>query len=177
MKETSRTCRETSQLSAMLSSHRFSKEYVAGSCPNPSRGRLCVSDKTMELTRGVNNKWFTVQSLRSFVASQVLTAASVFWDAAPCSLAETDHWFRVIVLLMEAVSTSETSVNSCEIHGATSRNTIIFICTVSVKMVLLYSRLSYLVMLYQFNRLFCVELIERILMHDEMEIERTGETK
>jgi hypothetical protein len=115
MKETSRTCRETSQLSAMLSSHRFSKEYVAGSCPNPSRGRLCVSDKTMELTRGVNNKWFTVQSLCSFVASQVLTAASVFWDAAPCSLAETDQWFRVIVLLMEAVSTSETSVNFCEI--------------------------------------------------------------
>jgi hypothetical protein len=44
-------------------------------------------------------------------------------------------------------------------------------------MVFLYSRLSYLVMLYQLNRLFCVESGERILMHDEMEIERTGETK
>jgi hypothetical protein len=34
---------------------------------------------------------------------------TVFWDIAPCSLGETERWW--IALMMEAVSTSETSVN------------------------------------------------------------------
>jgi hypothetical protein len=45
---------------------------------------------------------------------EVLTAASmkmtVFWDVAPCSLVEVYRCFRAIVLMMEAVNTSETSV-------------------------------------------------------------------
>jgi hypothetical protein len=48
---------------------------------------------------------------------QVLTAASmkmtVFWDFAPCSLVEIDRRFRG-ALMMEAASTSETSVNFYE---------------------------------------------------------------
>jgi hypothetical protein len=38
---------------------------------------------------------------------------TVFWDAAPCSLVEIDRSLRrtLIALMMEAVSTSETSVN------------------------------------------------------------------
>jgi hypothetical protein len=48
------------------------------------------------------------------VKLQVLAAASmemaVFWDVAPCSLVEVYRRFRG-VLMMEAVSTSETSVN------------------------------------------------------------------
>jgi hypothetical protein len=44
---------------------------------------------------------------------QVLTAASmkfrVFWDVAPCSPVKVDR--RFIALMMEAVRTSETSVN------------------------------------------------------------------
>jgi hypothetical protein len=39
----------------------------------------------------------------------------VFWDVAPCSLLEIDR--RFIALMMEAVSTSETSVNSYETTG------------------------------------------------------------
>jgi hypothetical protein len=47
---------------------------------------------------------------------------TVFWDAAPCSLAEiyrfleglTASTIRAMNLMMEAVSTSETSVNFCE---------------------------------------------------------------
>jgi hypothetical protein len=39
----------------------------------------------------------------------------VFWDVAPCSLAETDRHFRgayyLIALMMEAVSTSEMLVS------------------------------------------------------------------
>jgi hypothetical protein len=37
---------------------------------------------------------------------------TVFWDVAPCSLVETD---RLIALMMEAVSTSETSINFYQI--------------------------------------------------------------
>jgi hypothetical protein len=44
---------------------------------------------------------------------------TVFWDVAPCSLVEIDRCFEVltasiiwlIALMMEAVSTSETSAN------------------------------------------------------------------
>jgi hypothetical protein len=40
---------------------------------------------------------------------------TVFWDVAPCSFVEIDLRFRgaycLIVLMMEAVSTSETSIN------------------------------------------------------------------
>jgi hypothetical protein len=47
------------------------------------------------------------------VRFQVLTAVgmkvSVFWDVAPCSHVEVDR--RFIALMMEAVRTSETSVN------------------------------------------------------------------
>jgi hypothetical protein len=47
------------------------------------------------------------------VRFQVLTAASmkfrIFWDVAPCSHVEVDR--RYIALMMEAVRTSETSVN------------------------------------------------------------------
>jgi hypothetical protein len=42
---------------------------------------------------------------------------SVFWDVAPCSL------FREIALMMEAVSSSETSVSTNRLHGATSQKT------------------------------------------------------
>jgi hypothetical protein len=49
---------------------------------------------------------------KEFVGFQVLTAASmnmtVFCDVAPCSLVEIDRLF--IAPMMEAVSTSETSV-------------------------------------------------------------------
>jgi hypothetical protein len=41
----------------------------------------------------------------------------VFWDVAPCSLSEIDR--RFIAMMMEAVSTSETSVN---FHETTERN-------------------------------------------------------
>jgi hypothetical protein len=37
---------------------------------------------------------------------------AVFWDAAPCILVEIKRRFRTIVLMLEAVSTSETSVYS-----------------------------------------------------------------
>jgi hypothetical protein len=59
---------------------------------------------------------------------QVLTAVSmnmtVFWDVAPCSLVEIDRRFRGAYCLyhqgrVEAVSTSETSVN---LYKATRRN-------------------------------------------------------
>jgi hypothetical protein len=54
-------------------------------------------------------------SSRISVGFWVLPAASmkvtVFWDVAPCSLVEIDRCFRGIALMMEAVSTSETSVN------------------------------------------------------------------
>jgi hypothetical protein len=36
---------------------------------------------------------------------------AVFWVVAPCSLVEVYRRFRVIALMMQAVSTSETSVN------------------------------------------------------------------
>jgi hypothetical protein len=54
------------------------------------------------------------------VIFQVLTAASMtfifFWDVSPCSLVKVDRRFRgaycsIITLMMEAVRTSETSVN------------------------------------------------------------------
>lgn len=60
------------------------------------------------------------------VSVQILTAAGVnttaFWDNAPCSSAVTDrcfrcvycHHYKVIALIMKAVSTSETSMHSCE---------------------------------------------------------------
>jgi hypothetical protein len=38
--------------------------------------------------------------------------AAVTWDVAPCGLVETDRCF--IALMMEAVGTSETSVNFCQ---------------------------------------------------------------
>jgi hypothetical protein len=44
----------------------------------------------------------------------------VFWDVVPCSLGE-------IIALMEAASTSETSVTSSRLHGATTQKTAIFI--------------------------------------------------
>jgi hypothetical protein len=57
---------------------------------------------------------------------------AVFWDVAPCSLAEIDRRFRrtyclhhcirailLIALMMEAVSTSETTVN---FYQTTRRN-------------------------------------------------------
>jgi hypothetical protein len=54
-----------------------------------------------------------------FMRFQVLTAASmkfrVFWDVVPCSLVEVDRSFWgtcfIIALMIEAVHTSETSVN------------------------------------------------------------------
>jgi hypothetical protein len=44
----------------------------------------------------------------------------VFWYAASCSLVE------IKALMMEAVSTPETSVISRRPHGATSQKTVIF---------------------------------------------------
>jgi hypothetical protein len=38
----------------------------------------------------------------------IMAKMSVFWDVAPCSLVEVD------TLMMEVVSTSETSVNFCQ---------------------------------------------------------------
>jgi hypothetical protein len=49
----------------------------------------------------------------------------VFWDGAPCSLVETDRRFRGL-MMMEAVRTSETSVNFYEVHDAISQKTDIF---------------------------------------------------
>jgi hypothetical protein len=53
------------------------------------------------------------KQINNYVRFQVLTAASVkfrvFWDVAPCSHIEVDRRFRA--LMMEAVRTSETSVN------------------------------------------------------------------
>jgi hypothetical protein len=49
------------------------------------------------------------------VRFQVLTAVNTkfkaFWDVVPCSHIEVDQHF--IILMMEAVCTSETSVNFC----------------------------------------------------------------
>jgi hypothetical protein len=45
---------------------------------------------------------------------------TAFWDSMPCILAEIDRRFRS--LMMEAVSSSETSVNFYEpIYGVTPR--------------------------------------------------------
>jgi hypothetical protein len=44
---------------------------------------------------------------------------AVFWDVAPCSPVNTDPRFRVIILMMEAVRSSETTVN---IYHTTRRN-------------------------------------------------------
>jgi hypothetical protein len=44
---------------------------------------------------------------------------AAFWDIAPCSLVDIDRRFRAIALMMEALSTSETSVN---IYQTTRRN-------------------------------------------------------
>jgi hypothetical protein len=41
---------------------------------------------------------------------------TVFWDVSPCSLVQID---RLIALMMEAVSTSETSIN---LYWTTRRN-------------------------------------------------------
>jgi hypothetical protein len=50
------------------------------------------------------------------VMFEVLTATSmkmaVFWDVAPCILVHTDRRFSVMILMMEAVSSSETSVST-----------------------------------------------------------------
>jgi hypothetical protein len=57
------------------------------------------------------------------VRFQILTAASmklaVFWDVAPFSLAVACRRFGLIALMMEAASTSETSVN---FYQTTRRN-------------------------------------------------------
>jgi hypothetical protein len=50
---------------------------------------------------------------------------TVFWDVAPYSLVEDGRRFRKITLMMETVSTSETSV-STRIDGSTSQKTHIF---------------------------------------------------
>jgi hypothetical protein len=39
---------------------------------------------------------------------------TAFWDIAPCSLIEVDQRFREIALMIDAVRTSETSVNFYE---------------------------------------------------------------
>jgi hypothetical protein len=58
---------------------------------------------------------------------------TVFWDVPPCSLVETDLRFRgayclhhLITLVMEAVSTSETSILT-RLRGTTSQKTAIVI--------------------------------------------------
>jgi hypothetical protein len=51
---------------------------------------------------------------------QVLTATSMkmnFWDVAPCGP------FRVIALMMEEVSSSETPASTIRLHGETSQKT------------------------------------------------------
>jgi len=75
----------------------------------------------------VPKPWYTTKYMEqqtkiTYVRFQVLTAASmkfrVFWDVAPCSHVEVDRRFRGAyclhhqgALMMEAVRTSETSVN------------------------------------------------------------------
>jgi hypothetical protein len=66
------------------------------------------------------------------VGFEVLTVVSikmaVFWVVAPCSLVEVFRCFRgacCIALMMEAPSTSETSVNFTRLHGATTQKTAI----------------------------------------------------
>jgi hypothetical protein len=53
---------------------------------------------------------------------------AVFWDVAPCSLVEIDRRFRgqSVALMMEAVSTSESSVSFYRLLGATAQKTAIF---------------------------------------------------
>jgi hypothetical protein len=62
----------------------------------------------------------------------------VFWDVAPFSQVDVDQYFRGaycfhhqgdewIALMMEAVCTSEMSVNINLLHGATSQKTLNFI--------------------------------------------------
>jgi hypothetical protein len=75
---------------------------------------------TMIVTHGWD-RWHCFLNLTSPVRFQVLAAASmkmaVFWVVAPCSLVEDYRRFRgvccllLIALMMEAVSTSEMSVN------------------------------------------------------------------
>jgi hypothetical protein len=84
-----------------------------------------------------NRIWIctTIRTLISqfYVRFQVLTAASikfkVFWDVAPCSHVEADRRFRsaychLQALMMEAVRTSETSVNFKVTNGHTSHKTL-----------------------------------------------------
>jgi hypothetical protein len=64
-----------------------------------------------------------------------LTTASknmaAFWDVASCILVEVFRRFRgAITLMMEAASTSETSVNFTRLHGATSQKTIFVLTAV-----------------------------------------------
>jgi hypothetical protein len=57
---------------------------------------------------------------------QLLTAANMkvagFWVVAPCRA----EIIRVIVLVMEAASTSETSVNFTGLHDGTTQKTAVF---------------------------------------------------
>jgi hypothetical protein len=54
--------------------------------------------------------------MRFQVLSATVMSMAVFWDVAPCGLAEIDRRFRgpyfiIRAMVMETISTSETSVN------------------------------------------------------------------
>jgi hypothetical protein len=52
---------------------------------------------------------------------------AVFWVVMPCSLVEVYQRFRAMILMIEAVSTSETLVNFYQTTRCCSQKTAIFI--------------------------------------------------
>jgi hypothetical protein len=89
------------------------------------------------------------------VRYEVLTATgmkkAIFWDVAPCSLVDTDRHF--ITLKMEAVSSSETSINiyqtaQCYIpqdgHLEVRLTFITHVTNFETKIMLLFQRVPYI---------------------------------
>jgi hypothetical protein len=94
----------------------------------PWRWRQYVPPKRWYLPTSTHG--ITSQNTNSdIVKFQVLTAKCMkmtfLWDVAPCSLVDTDRHFRgaIIALMMEAVSSSETSVTT---YQTASQRTAIF---------------------------------------------------
>jgi hypothetical protein len=71
---------------------------------------------------------------------------TTFWDIAPCSLVEVDRRFRGAITLMEAVCTSETSINFYE----TTRRNILEGCHLYVFLFCLFNFFLFRVYLKSF---------------------------
>jgi hypothetical protein len=73
---------------------------------------------------------YSHERLELFTAVKLsMLKMTVFWDVAPSSLVEIDVeevlTASIIALMIQPVSTTETSVNFYHTHGATSQKTVI----------------------------------------------------